>query len=224
MPERETGRARRPVAGTITRIAAQTKNPDRVSIYIDGAFAFGLPAIEVANRGLKAGDHLSEADAAALTEVDEESRATDAAVRFIAYRPRSEREVRDRLKKRGYSEDAVNAAVERVRQWGYLDDRSFAEFWVSNRVEHKPRGARLLAQELYSKGVDRQVVDEVLQETELNEERAALDLARQRAPALSGLDRPVQERRLAAYLGRRGFGWDVIRPVLRQVLDEDDPN
>ncbi|CAN5569429.1 recombination regulator RecX [soil metagenome] len=220
MSGEEQSRAREPRAGEVTRIVHQQKNPERVSVYIDGEFAFGLPATEVVSRGLKRGQRLTLEEAQTLAAVDEGSRATDAAVQFISYRPRSEREVRDRLRKRCYSDPAIEIAIEKSRGWGYLDDRAFAEFWVDNRVRHRPRGARMLSQELWQKGVDREVIDAVLEETDLNEQEAALELARKRAPRLANLEPDVQKRRLSQYLARRGYGWDVIRPVLDDVLKD----
>jgi regulatory protein len=218
--EEQSGKAREPRAGEITKIAHQQRNPERVSIYVDGEFAFGLPATEVVSRGLRRGQRLTLADATILAAVDEGSRATNAAIQFIAYRPRSEREVRDRLRKRDYSDTAIEIAIEKVLGWGYLDDQSFAKLWVENRKEHRPRGERLLAQELRQKGVDRDVIASVLADTDLNEHAAALELARKRLPRLASLDEQTRERRLSQYLARRGYGWDVIRPVLEEVLSD----
>ena len=157
-------KSRKARGGEITRISVQKNNAERVSIELDGAFAFGLPATELVRMGLKVGHQITEEDAAELTSIDEAARATDASLHFIGYRPRSEREVRDRLRKRGYSPEAIDAAIQKLRDWDYLDDRAFAEFWVMNRIEHNPRGARLLKQELYARGVDRAVVNQVLEE------------------------------------------------------------
>ena len=100
-----------------------------------------------------------------------------------------------------------------------LNDRDFV--WIENRLRHRPRGARLLSQELRQKGVDREVIASVLEETELNEYDAALELARKRAQRLANLDERTRERRLSQYLARRGYGWDVIRPVLDEVWKGD---
>lgn len=193
-----------------------------MSLFINGEFAFGLPAIEVAKRGLKSGVELSESDIQELLAVDEIERAVQGAITFVSYRPRSEREVRDRLRKRQFSPPAIDQAIERMRGWGYLDDQAFAEWWVGNRAEHRPRGKRLLAGELRSRGVSSEIAGEVIEEADLDETSAALELARKRLPSLSSLDRPTQERRLAAFLGRRGYGWDVIKPVLKEVFEEFD--
>lgn len=189
-------------------------------MFIDGEFALGLPAIEAVKRGLTSGIELSESDIQELLAIDEIERAVQGAIAFVSYRPRSEREVRDRLRKRDFSQPAIDQAIERMRGWGYLDDQAFAEWWVGNRAEHRPRGKRLLAGELRSRGVSSEVVGEVLEEAELDEAGAALELARKRLSSLSSLDRQTQERRLAAFLGRRGYGWDVIKPVMKEVFGE----
>lgn len=191
-------------------------------MFIDGEFALGLPAIEAVKRGLRSGVELSGSDIQELLAVDEIERAVQGAITFVSYRPRSEREVRDRLRKRDFSQPAIDQAIERMRGWGYLDDQAFAEWWVGNRAEHRPRGKRLLAGELRSRGVSSEVVGDVLEEAELDEHAAALELARKRVSSLSSLDRPTQERRLAAFLGRRGYGWDVIKPVMKEVFGEVD--
>ncbi|HUG15775.1 MAG TPA: regulatory protein RecX [Thermomicrobiales bacterium] len=212
-----------PVApGVITRIAPTQRDPERVSVFIDETFAFALPAILVAQRGLKRGDDLDEDAVRELEGIAVAERATEAALTFVSYRPRSEREVRDRLRRRAYPPAAIDYAIEKLRGWRYLDDKGFAEFWVENRVEHSPRGRRALASELAAKGVDRTVAGEVLDNAELNEEAAALELARKRLRSLANLDPQTRRRRLSDYLARRGYGWDVVRPVLREVLDETD--
>jgi len=210
--------------GTITQVTPTQRDPERVSIYIEGTFAFALPAIVALQRGLQRGVELDDAAVHELASVAEAERAVEAALVFVAYRPRSEREVRDRLRRRKFDPGAIDIAVERLRGWNYLDDRAFAEFWVENRTEHSPRGRRALEAELRAKGVDRNVTGDVLADVDLGEEDAALALARKRQPRLAALDEPTQRRRLAAFLGRRGYGWDVIRPVLDRLygeLDED---
>lgn len=220
---RQTRRpAREPKPGKITRITHQVRNPERASIFIDGEFSFGMPAIEVARRGLKSGMDLTATDIQELLAVDEIERAVAAALAFVSYRPRSERETRDRLRQKGYEPPAVEAAIDRMTGWGYLDDEAFARWWVENRAEHRPRGKSLLASELRSKGVAQEITSKVVAGAEIDETGAALDLARKRLRSLSGLDAATRDRRLSAYLARRGFGWDVVGPVLKEVASELD--
>lgn len=213
-------------SGTVTAITDQRRDPERVNIALDGQFAFGLARLVAAQHGLHVGQVLSADEVAALRAADEVERAVQAGVQFLAYRPRSEREVRDRLNQRGFSPVAIDEAVARLKRWRYLDDEAFARFWVENRAEHRPQGHRRLKSELRAKGVDPALAAEVIEEAGGDEFPAALALAQKRVTSLRGLDPLVQRRRLAGFLQRRGYGWDVVRPVLDRVLgeaEEDDP-
>jgi regulatory protein len=219
---RSTTREPRPLAaGTITKVTPTQRDPERISVFIDGQFAFALPDIIVATRGLKRGVELTLEQVRELAGIAEGEKATAAALTFVSYRPRSEREVRDRLRRKAYEPAAIDYAIEKMRGWRYLDDTAFAEFWVENRAEHAPRGKRALQSELRAKGVDREVVERVLDETDLDEQSAALDIARKRLRSLASYDEETQRRRLAAFLARRGYGWDVVKPTLAHLFGGD---
>jgi regulatory protein len=211
-----------PEPGEITKVESQQHNAERVSIYIAGAFAFGIPAIEAARRGLAPGYALTATEIDELVVLDESARAVDAALQFLSYRPRSEYEVRQRLRRKGYPDAAIEHAVQRLLEWGYLNDRQFADFWLANRLEHSPRGERALMQELRRKGIDVETARDALGEQEVDEQAAALELARKRLPSLRNLDRPTRDRRLMGFLQRRGYGWEVIGPVLKELNAELD--
>lgn len=202
------------VGGTITRIAPQ-RDAGRVSIFLDGRFTLGLGATIAEERGLRVGQLLGAADVAALREREELGRAVDKALAFLTSRPRSIREVRDRLKEKEIPPDTIDAVVARLEGWGYVGDEGFARYWVENRSANQPRGKRLLRQELWRKGVERETVEQVLDELTVDEAAAALGLARKRLGQLRGYDEQTQRRRLAAFLQRRGYDW----PTVKQALD-----
>jgi len=210
------------MAGTITAIRVQKKNPRRASLYLDGKFALGLSVEVVQDWGLRRGQALSEADLEALRQAERKQRACRDALRLLSYRPRSTAEVRQRLARRDYDEDQIEAAVARLQELSLLDDRAFARAWVENRQVFRPRGRRALASELWQKGLAREVIDEVLDSMldEGDEAQQALALARKRAGALAGLERPVFFRRLRGYLARRGYPADVVREVVGRVWEE----
>lgn len=201
------------VGGTITRIAPQ-RDPDRVSIYLDGEFVLGLGVTIAEEHGLRVGQALSAAEVGALRERDELGKATDKALAFLTSRPRSLREVRDRLKEKEIPPATIEAVVARLEGWGYVGDEGFARYWIENRTANQPRGKRLLRQELWRKGVERETVDQVLEEAEIDEGGAALALARKRLGQLRGLDEQTQRRRLGAFLQRRGYDWPTVKGAL----------
>ena len=209
-------------AGTITDLVATRRDPDRIAVDLNGTFAFALPADLVASERLEVGDVLDEARVARLLSDDERARATNAALTFLGYRARSEREVRDRLRRGRFSQEAIDHAITRLHDWRYLDDEDFARRWVENRSTHRPRGRRLLQQELRQKGIASETAREVIEESDLDEIAMATALARQRVSSYAGQDALTVRRRLGGYLARRGYGFDVVRAALNTALGETD--
>src|SRR5215204_2329751 len=207
-------------AGQVTALRPTKRDPDRIAVDLDGSFAFALPAQLVADERIKVGDALDEAKVSALLAAEQASRATEAALVFLGYRPRSEKEVRDRLRRGGYDQEAIDHAISRLHEWRYLDDADFARRWVENRTTHRPRGKRLLQQELRHKGIDTETAREAIDDADLDETGAAEALARRRLPAYAGDEPAAIRRRLGAYLARRGYGYDVIRVALDRALGE----
>ena len=206
--------------GRVTALRPSKRDPDRIAVDLDGSFAFALPATLVADERIDVGATLDGDRVNSLLAADQASRATEAALVFLSYRPRSEKEVRDRLRRGGFEQDAIEHAIARLHEWRYLDDADFARRWVENRTAHRPRGRRLLQQELRHKGIDVEIAREAIDDADLDETGAAEALARRRLPAYAGDEPTAIRRRLGAYLARRGYGYDVIRVALDRALGE----
>jgi regulatory protein len=204
------------MAGRITAIRVQKRNPNRASVFLDDQFAFGLELIEAAK--LSRGQYLSDEEIAALQVVDEVGRAYEGALGFLASRPRSRSEVVQRLRKRGFPDPAIDAALERLDQAGLLDDRAFADYWIRNREQFRPRGRYALRQELRQKGIESALIDAALQD--LDEAESAYRAAMQRATRWEKLDEGPALKWLSGYLQRRGFGYGIIQEVWARIQAE----
>lgn len=209
-------------AGRVTALRPTKSDPDRTAVDLNGSFAFALPATLVADERIEVGDMLDGERVRSLLAAEQASRATEAALVFLGYRPRSEKEVRDRLRRGGFEQDAIEHAIARLHEWRYLDDADFARRWVENRTTHRPRGRRLLQQELRHKGIDGEIARDAIDDAELDETGAAETLARRRLPSYAGDEPAAIRRRLGAYLARRGYGYDVIRIALDRALGDDE--
>jgi regulatory protein len=203
------------VAGTITALKFQQRNPERVNVYLDGEYAFGLAAVEAAR--LRQGQVLSEAEIAALRTQDERQQAFDRAVRFLSYRPRSRAEVERYLRGKEITEDGIAGVIERLEQANYLDDEVFARFWVENREEFKPRSRRALHYELRQKGVSSQVIARALNESD--DEAAAWRAVEGRLARWAGLPRNELRQKIANYLSRRGFDYEIITLIFEKACE-----
>ncbi len=213
-----------PSPGTITAIRSQDRDPDRVSVFIDGDFAFGLGREVAASAGLAAGDDLDASQIQEVLAQETRQRALSSSLTYLAHRPRTEGEIRTRLQRDGHDEDTIDATLVRLRDWHYVDDSDFARRWVENREEHRPRGVRLLATELRQKGVAPDIISQTIEDAGIDEDAGALDLARKRARQLGDLEPDIRARRLAGHLARRGYSWDVIRRTLEHLDSEAEAN
>ncbi|KPL70039.1 hypothetical protein ADN00_18440 [Ornatilinea apprima] len=201
----------------VTKIQVQKKNPNRVNIFLDEEFAFGLSRVVAA--WLKVGDLISDEKIARLKQEDEYETAMQRALHFLGYRPRSEHEVRARLAENEYDAAVIEKVIERLRELKYVGDLDFARQWIENRSTFRPRGSRALAAELKQKGVEEKTIEQALMEMP-EEEQLALEAARRYSARLHGLDRKAFRMRLGGFLGRRGFGYEIIYKVVDEIWQD----
>jgi regulatory protein len=208
--------------GTVTSIETQKHSTARYSIFLDGEFAFGVGRDLLLESGIARGEHLDQERLDAILARDAIDRAVAAAMRALEQRLQSRRELQTRLLRKGFDSETTDAALERLAGYGYLNDERFAEVWIENRLAHRPRGKRMLEQELRQKGVDRQIVEETVAGMEIDDRAAALELAQKRLRSVQGLPPDEQKKKLTGILVRRGFDWGVIHATLEQVLGEKE--
>lgn len=202
----------------ITALRAQKRNPERVNVYLDGEFAFGLARIVAA--WLQVGQELSAEKIASLQAQDQVEAGLQQAIKFLGYRPRSVEEVRRNLVKHEYPETAIEEILTRLQRNGLLDDREFARRWVENRIEFRPRGRRALRFELRKAGVADPIIQATLDEMLTNEDRLAYETASKYARRLKTDERRVFFQKLSGYLGRRGFNYETASAVTERLWQE----
>jgi regulatory protein len=209
-------------AGKITALRAQAKDPQRVNVFVDGEFALGVSLTTITKNGLHIGKQFSAEEFAKLEQSESGDKAYLAALRFLEARPRSITEVRARLGRKDFAPEAIDAAIARLTDLALLDDAAFARYWVENRQAYRPRGAGALRDELRRKGIDADVTAEVLDDVLTGDEAiGAWGLARGALHKYAGSqDRNAFTRRMGSYLQRRGYTFEVIRPIIDQLWAE----
>ena len=208
-----------PQARTITKLTTQKNDTSRASVFLDGEFAFGLHQDLVLKHGLHKGVTLSLEDERALQEEDAEMKAKAKAMRYVARRARTITEVRRKLREKDHPEPAIDVAVARLEELGYLDDADYAREYVQSRFQSKGYGPVRLRRELKERGVGRHEIEDAML---LMDDEDVLDAARTHAqkrwPRLAGEDDPRRRReKLGGYLRRRGFTYDTIRRVTDEI-------
>jgi regulatory protein len=200
----------------ITAISVQKKNPNRVNIYLDGEFAFGVARITAA--WLKNGDELSEEKIASLMAEDLREWAYQQTLLYLSYRARSEKEIQQNLFKHEIPEEVIEETLQRLRQAGLANDNEFARMWVENRNTFRPRSKKALAIELRHKGLDDEAIQNSL--SAVDEEALAYEAALKRATRFKDLEWNEFRKKLSEFLARRGFSYSVIAPIVSKIWNE----
>lgn len=200
----------------ITALEVQRRNPNRVNVYLDGEFAFGLARIVAA--WLKVNGELDDEKIKQLQSEDAGEWALQQAMLFLSYRARSESEIRQNLRKHEIPEEVIEHTLERLRRDGLANDNAFASAWVENRSTFRPRSRRMLEMELRHKGIDEDAASAALES--INDEALAYDAARKRAPRFKDLEWNEYRKKLSEFLARRGFSYPVIAPVVTRLWNE----
>jgi regulatory protein len=145
--------------------------------------------------------------------------AMDASLHLLKFRRRSERELAERLGRKGFSQDLVDRTLRRLRELGLLDDQALARDWFEAR-RRAGEGDVRIRQKLRQRGIDRQTIDTIFTERPdlRGEEDRAWEALRKRAARFSGEDPRTLYRRLAGYLVRRGYSAEAAHRVLRRYF------
>lgn len=192
-------------------------------VELDGAHFCRLPEDAVEETGLAEGDELSPARLTALRDEAHRRDAMDRALHYLGHRPRSRFEVERHLRRRGYVESAVAAAVERCLELGVLDDREYAAAHARDRIRSRPRAPARIASELRKRGVSaedaRAGIARALEEMGTSEAELLRRAAEKKVSVLRARDPEARRRRLYGYLRRRGFRHGAIREIMDELLN-----
>ena len=211
----------------ITALEPQATHPERVNVFVDGRFLLGASAEVVLRLGLEPGQELQPTQLEQLRNEEMLQQAVDRAYNYLSYRPRSREEVRRYLRRKETPPEIIDTALERLDRLDLVNDHAFASFWLESREQFSPRGARALKNELRMKGVEREVIEELVDD-EQDKERALL-AGRKKAFSLvriPGIDFATFRSRLGSFLRRRGFGYEVstrtVRALWRELRPEEE--
>lgn len=200
----------------ITSIEIQQKRKDRFSVFLDEEFAFGIHRETLLKSGIAKGDLLSEKQVAEIQKLENRRAAKEKGLRLLAARPRSAKELRDRLKQAGFETDVIENVLEEFDRLGLVNDAEFAKMYARSQMIAKPMGEFLLRRELKQKGIGEAAIEDAVAEaySESSEREVALDLAKRRKKRYQNLDEQKAKKRVADFLQRRGFGWDIVGDII----------
>lgn len=206
---------------TITRLSQQ-KRKNRVNVYLDGKFGFGVTLESALENHLKVGQELSQEKIEQLRGKDYLDINFSKLVNFASRRPRSEKEIKDWFRRKNIDLKAQNDLFNRLNKTGLVNDEEFAKWWVEQRIHFRLKPPKMLKLELRQKGIRQEVIEKVLSETESPSE---LELARKvilkKFKKIPIPKDPKDKKRVYDFLLRRGFSYNTIKEALAPNCEEE---
>ena len=202
----------------VTGLRAARGHKRMVMVSLNGDASLQLSEDVVVRERLTVGRKLAAGDIVRLKQLEQYQSAWNTALSFLKHRPRSEFEVRSRLKSRGCGDEQISAVMSRLRELELVDDAAFASFWRENRERHNPRSSRLTRWELRRKGITEDVIEQALDGGD--EKTSAYEAARLRVNKLPKDDYAIFRRRLGDFLRRRGFNYEIIGETVNRLWGE----
>lgn len=200
----------------ITKIEPQ-RNNERINIYIDGEFAFGLMKEIQYKYGLSEDMEIDKEFIDDILLEEERLKAKDKALKFLSYRQRSHKEIEDKLKKEGFSDEIIDKTIDFLKNYNLIDDMAFAKNFIMDKAKINKYGPEKIKYELYMKGISKDIIDKALEDYG-DEYSIALELAKKKIKSYKDNDRNSIYRKLGGFLQSRGFSYECISRVLRELV------
>ena len=196
----------------------QQKAKNRVNVYLDDKFGFGIDLDNLVILKIKIGNEYSQEQIEELIKKAEYQKTLDKLLRFASMRPRSEKEVERWFQKKDVHKSLWDELKERLKYFELLNDTKFAKWWVDQRQAFRPKSKRVLIGELRLKGISSEIINNLFEDTKIDEVKMAQDLISKKMYKWEKLDSKLKKQKMTQYLAQKGFGWNVIEQVLPKML------
>lgn len=197
----------------ITDIVIQ-KNNDRVNIYTDGEFKIGVSIYLCEEYSLKVGNKLTEETLSKLQDDDTFIKAKNMAFRYLSYRDRTQKEMRDYLNKKEYHQSIVELVIKYLLEKQYLNDERFTQMYIEGKSKNNNYGPKKIKFDLLNKGIDKVLIDEALQDFDEDMEEI-IELVNKKYSKLKDADYNKQYNSIGGFLARKGHSYDTIKKVIQ---------
>lgn len=205
----------------ITAVEKQKHNPKRYSVFLDGEFAFGIDEIDLLYYKILKKDELTDEEYNIITENCVYSKAKERALKYIAYKARTEKEVYRKLIELEYSSEIIERVLEFLCYYNYVDDEKYAESYFREKFNLNGYGKERIIFELMRKGVSAEIIEKVSAETEFDEydetEKAVLLVEKKYRTIIESGNLNINDKnKIIGFLKRRGYSFDIIQKVFSE--------
>lgn len=207
----------------ITKIEIQKRNKERVNLFLDHEYAFSLSAELVYKEGLKVNAEIDSEKLKILAESESFIRCKESALRIIERSYKTEKEMRDKLRLKEYEDNSINKTIEFLKEYNFINDSNYAKAFISDKLSSA--GSQKIKYALTQKGICKEIIDEELSKLNKdNEKNTAFNIAKKKFDILKKKENDNYKisGKLYRYLVSKGYGYDVINDVVKEVMSVDD--
>jgi regulatory protein len=200
----------------ITAIEPQ-KRKDRYNIFLDDEFVFGADKDTIYSFGLRKNDELSEDKINEIKDYDEFNFGKKIAYHFLNYKPRTEKEIRKKLREKKISEKNSDRIIKVLKDLKYLDDNQYAKLYLEEKLSNNPAGKRLISMKLSGKGISKEVISDVIdsQYSEEKETKKAKELLSKYLKKVRAKSEMDKRQKCYRYLLSKGFDYEIVKSVCK---------
>lgn len=204
----------------ITKIEYQKKSKDRVSIYLDDNYAFGIDLNIMIKYSLKKNMELEDDFISEILKAEDEISAYNYAISVLSRNSKSEKQLRQKMQDKGYDPQFIENAITKLKQQKYIDDERYSEMFINDKINISKDGKLKIKEALQSKGIDRLIIDEKLQEITADDEiKRAYLLGNKKLKSIKEEDTRKKRVKLANYLITKGFEYGTVKKAVSKLLD-----
>lgn len=204
----------------ITKIEFQKNNKDRVNVYLDDNFAFGIDINIMIKYSLAKNMELEEEFINEILKAEEEINAYNYALSVLSRNFKSEKQLRTKMQEKGYDNQFIDNSITKLKQHRYLDDELYSEMLINSKINVSKYGKRRIKETLYEKGISREIIDEKMSDiSEEDELERAKSLGAKKLKTLKKEDIKKRKIKLFNYLVNKGFEFSTVKKAAEVLLD-----
>jgi regulatory protein len=207
----------------ITKIEIQKRNKERVNIFLDGEYAFSLSAELVYKEGLKINDEINSENLKSLAESESLIKCKESALRIIEKTYKTEKEMRVKLKLKGYDDNSINKSIQFLKEYNFINDNNYTKAFINDKLNSM--GSQKIKYTLIQKGIAKEIVDDQLSNlSKESEKNVAFNIARKKFNTIKNkeTDKYKISGKLYRYLISKGYGMDVTSEVVKEIMHLED--
>ncbi|SUQ47788.1 Regulatory protein RecX [Clostridium neonatale] len=207
----------------ITKIEIQKNNKDRVNIYLDGEYALAINAELIYKENLKVKDDVDISKLQEIAEKESYIRCKESAIKIIERSYKTEKEIRDKLKQKGYEEKQINKNRHFLKEYNFINDNTYAKAFIKDKLSSK--GSQKIKYDLMKKGIAKDIIEENLIKVDKNEEKeVALNVGRKKYESIrrKESDNYKLSGKLYRFLISRGYAYDIVKDVVKEIMSLDE--